>query len=289
MRNLSFFVLLFCAFAANSCAQDRIYWAPANSETIPLEPASLHAGRVYYPATGGGGMHVQIDSRYPVTVAMAWADEWNAAMRDPQAPANFSFLCLKEHVTSAIYECQLPSARPMIITFRDERKPERPVVSTIGVILGPGVRQFISPNNLHIQYYNCIQPEFHWRRILDEKYQITPAPKVYSLMTPDHDGQELSVKIKSPIPLTVALLPSHLADQVYDKTVTLPDALDQTGCKERGVQSMSFNCTFNVANGTQTLLILPDIDFSGHKKANVEVNTVKCVEHCELLSPPPNP
>jgi hypothetical protein len=107
-------------------------------------------------------------------------------------------------------------------------------------------------------------------------------------MTPDHDDQELSVKIKSPIPLTIALLPSHLADQVYDKTVSLTDALDQTGCKERGVQSMSFNCSFNVANGTQTLLILPDITFSGHKKANVEVNTVKCVDHCELL-PPPNP
>jgi hypothetical protein len=52
---------------------------------------------------------------------------------------------------------------------------------------------------------------------------------------------------------------------------------------------MSFHCSFNVANGTQTLLILPDIDFSGHKKANVEVETEKCVDHCELLPPPPNP
>ncbi len=52
---------------------------------------------------------------------------------------------------------------------------------------------------------------------------------------------------------------------------------------------MSFNCSFNVANGTQTLLILPDITFSGHKKANVEVNTVKCAEHCYLLNPPANP
>ena len=89
----------------------------------------------------------------------------------------------------------------------------------------------MSPNDLHIQYFSYVQPEFHWRRILDEKYQITTAPKVYSLMTPDHDGQELSVKIKSPIPLTVALLPSHLADQVYDKSVTLNEALNQTGCK----------------------------------------------------------
>ena len=296
MRKISLFAaLLVCALAA-SAQDNRVFdWTPANSETIPMEPASLHAGRVYHPAAGGGNMHVGIESRYPLTVAMVWADEWNAAMQHPDAPVNFSFLCVKEHVTSTLYECHLPSERPMIITFRDERRPEKPVVSTIGVILGPDVRRFISPNDLHIQYYswscvdNCILPEFHWRRILNEKYEVTPAPKVYSLMTPDHDGQELSVKIKSPIPLTIALLPSHLADQVYDKTVTLTDALGQTGCKERGVQSMSFNCTFNVANGSQTLLILPDISFSGHKKANVEVNTVKCVDHCELLNPPPNP
>jgi len=289
MRHSAIIGAVLCTLATLTFGQNRVFdWTPANSETIPLEPASLHAGRVYYPAVGGGDMHVQIDSRYSVTVAMAWADEWNAAMQHPQAAANLHFLCVKEHVISTIYECHLPSERPMIITFRDERKPEKPVVTAIGAILGPGVRQFISPNDLHIQYYNCIQPEFHWRRILDEKYQITLVPKAYSLMTPDHDGQELSVKIKSPIPLTVALLPSHLADQVYNKTVTLADALDKTGCKERGVQSMSFNCTFDVANGTQTLLILPDIDVSGHKKANVEVDTVKCVEHCEYLNLPPN-
>jgi hypothetical protein len=290
MRNLSIFAaLLLCALAASSSAQNRTIWIAANSETIPLEPASLHAGQVYFPPVGGGDMHVKIDSRYPVTVAMTWADEWNAAVRSPGAPADFSFLCVKEHVTSAIYECHLPSERRMVITFRDERRPEKPVLSTIGAILGPGVRQFISPNDLHVQYYRCLQPEFQWRRILNEKYQITTVPKVYSLMTPDHDGQELSLKIKSPIPLTVALLPSHLADQVYDKTIALTDALDQTGCKERGVQSMSFNCTFNVANGTQTLLILPDTDFHGKKKATVEASTVKCVEHCELLSAPANP
>ena len=183
----------------------------------------------------------------------------------------------------------------MLITFRDERRLEKPTVATIGLILEPRVQQFIPASGVHIQYYawncvnNCVQPCFEWRRILGEKYQITSMPKVYSLMTPDHDGQELNVKIKSPIPLTVALLPSHLADQVYDKTVSLADALDKTGCKERGVQSMSFHCSFNVANGTQTLLILPDIEFPGHKKADVEVETVKCVDHCELLDPQPNP
>jgi hypothetical protein len=298
MKHLSISAaLLVCVFAASASAQDnRVFnWTPANSETIPMEPASLHAGRIYHPEAGGGNLHVGIESRYPVTVAMAWADEWNAAMQNPSAPVNFEFLCIKEHVTNTVYECHLPSERPMIITFHDERRPQKPVIATIGVILGPGARQFIPTDNVHIQYYswncvdNCVLPCFEWRRILNEKYDVTPVPKVYSLMTPDHDDQKLSVKIKSPIPLTVALLPSHLADQVYDKTVSLTDALDQTGCKERGVQKMSFNCSFNVANGTQTLLVLPDITFSGHKKANVEVNTVKCVRNCDLLPPPPNP
>jgi hypothetical protein len=292
----AFAALLLCAFATVASAQDnRVFdWTPANSETIPLEPASLHAGRTYRPAAGGGGMHVNIESRYPVTVAMTWADQFNAAMQHPDAPVDFEFLCIREHVTSAIYECHMPSERPMVITFRDERRPEKPVITAIGAVLGPGARQFISPNDLHIQYFswtcvnNCVQPYFEWRRILDEKYDVTAVPKVYSLMTPDHDGQELNVKIKSSIPLTVALLPSHLADQAYDKTISLTDALDQTACKERGVQSMSFHCSFNVANGTQTLFILPDTGFSGHKKANIEVNTVKCVNHCELL-PPVNP
>ncbi len=297
MRSLSIFAVLLCACAAFTHAQDnRIFdWTPANNETIPMEPASLHAGRTYRPAAGGGNMHVQIDSRYPVTVAMVWADEWNNAMQHPDAPMNFSPICVKEHVVSATYECHLPSERPMVITFHDERRPEKPVVSTIAVILGPGVRQFISPNDIHIQYYawncvdSCILPEFRWRRIVNEKYDVTQAPKVYSLMTPDHDGQELSVKIKSSVPLTIAILPSHLADQFYDRTISLTDALSQTECKERGVQKLGFNCTFNVANGPQTLVVLPDVNFSGNKKANVEIETVKCVEHCELRTPSPNP
>ena len=295
MRKSCLFAALFCACAVLTFGQDnRVFnWTPANNETIPMEPASLHAGRTYRPAAGGGDMHIQIEARYPVTVAMTWADEWNNSMQHPDAPVNFSFICVREHVVSGIYECHLPSERPMIITFQDERKPEKPVISTIGVILGPGVRQFISPNDLHIQYYawncvdNCVLPEFRWRRIVDEKYEITQAPKVYTLMTPDHDGQELSVKVKSPVPLTIAILPSQFANQFYDRSISLSDALNQTGCKERGVQKLGFNCTFNVANGPQTLLVLPDINFGGKKKADVEIETVKCVDHCELLPPPP--
>src|ERR1700745_696932 len=36
----------------------------------------------------------------------------SVAMQHPDAPVNFDFLCVKEHVTSAIYECHPPSERP---------------------------------------------------------------------------------------------------------------------------------------------------------------------------------
>jgi hypothetical protein len=78
MRKFSCFAaLVVSAFALASSAQDnRVFdWTPANTETIPMEPASWHARRIYRPAAGGGNMHVVVEAQDPVTVAMAWADE----------------------------------------------------------------------------------------------------------------------------------------------------------------------------------------------------------------------
>ena len=81
MRNFSIFAaLLLSGFAALSCAQDRVFdWTPANSETIPMEPASLHAGRVYHPAAGGGNMHIGIEARIPSP--LPWSGPTNGTPR----------------------------------------------------------------------------------------------------------------------------------------------------------------------------------------------------------------
>jgi uncharacterized protein YuzB (UPF0349 family) len=44
---------------------------------------------------------------------------------------------------------------------------------------------------------------------------------------------------------------------------------------------MEFDCLFNLADGPQSLLIYPNVK-SG-KKAEIDVQTYKCVENCELL------
>jgi len=211
-------------------------------------------------------MHVIIQAKQPVTVAMVNTESWNTAQQHPEVWGNMAFRCLREHVTSTTYECHLPPREATTLVIHDERTPERAIVRGIGAILSQsGTRVFMSPNDVQITYHswscvaNCIQPEYGWVRLVKEKYEL------------------------SPVPMTLAVLPSAAADQVYDKPEQLSSALAQTSCKQRGVQSMEFDCLFNVADGPQSLLIIPDI--KSHKKAEIDVQTFKCVEHCELLVP----
>ena len=283
--------LVLLSLGTLSLAQDKVFdWVRASDEVSQLDPADYHAGRVYRPGADGGGMHVDIQARRPVTIAMAFASDWNAWQQHPESQAAPEFRCLREHVTSTTYECHLPPSRPMVLLIRDERTADRAVLTGIGVVLGHSARQFISPNEVMVTYYswtcvqNCIQPEFQWFSLVKEKYELTSVPKIYSLLTPERDGQQVNVRVKAPIPMTIALLPSELADQVYDNPATLASALSKTSCKQRGVQSLSFDCTVNLADGRQSLVVVPDTARIPHKKAEIQLQTVKCAANCDLLN-----
>jgi hypothetical protein len=286
--------LLACAMAGSASAQDRVFdWTQDTTESVQLDPSDYQAGRVYHAGREGGNMHVGIEAKKPVTVAMVWSDAWTAAQLHPETISRLEWLCLHEHVVSEIYECHLPSDRPMILVIRDERRSDRPMgFNPFYNIMYHGPRRFVSPSELAITYFRwdcvqyCVQPEYRWFQVVKEKYDLTSTPKVYSLLTPERDGQPLSLKIKAPVPMTIAVLPSQVADQVYDHPDTLSEALSKTNCKQRGIQSMSFDCTISLADGPQSLVVMPASSFSGHKKAEVELQAVKCVEHCELLNPP---
>jgi hypothetical protein len=292
MRTPLLLATLACTLVGSAWAQQlppRTFdWVRASDEVVQLDPADYHTGRVYRPGPDGGNMHVIIQAKRPVTLAMTGAEEWNAAQTNPEAWGNLEYRCMREHVTSTTYECHLPPSRAMVLVIHDERTPDRAIVQGIGAILGKGgARAFISPNDVQITYHswscvaNCIQPEFQWVRLVKEKYELSAVPKLYSILTPEQDGQKLWMKIKAPVPMTLAVMPSGAADQVYDKPDQLGAALAQTSCKQRGVQSMEFDCLFNLAEGPQSLLIVPDL--KSHKKVEIDVQTYKCVANCELL------
>lgn len=266
-------------------------WVRASDEIVQLDPADYHTGRVYRPGPDGGNMHVIIQAKRPVTLAMTWTEDWNAAQQHPETWGSLEYRCLREHVTSTTYECHLPPGRSMVLLIHDERTPDRAILTGIGVILGKnGARQLISPNDVDITYHswscvaNCIQPEFDWVKLVKEKYELSSVPKLYSILIPEHDGQKLWMKIKAPMPMTLAVMPSAMADKVYEKLDDLGAVVAQTSCKQRGVQTMEFNCLFNLADGPQSLLVVPTGPLKSHKKAEIEVQTFKCVANCDLMT-----
>lgn len=291
MRATLFLLILTAAMAGVSVGQQKTFdWTKANDETIQLDPGDYHTGRVYRPGPDGGNIHVDISAKQPITITMTWIEDWNASLNNPQATANLQFRCTQEHVVSTTYTCHLPGGRPMVLLVRDERTADRALMTGIGAIVGKtSARQFVAPNDVHVQYYswtcvqNCIQPEFQWFRLVKEKYEITSRPKMYNVLTPERDGQQVNLRIKSPVPMTVAVVPQQFADQIYDNPDTLSSVLAKTQCKQRGIQSLSFDCKFNVADGPQSIVVAAEGGAPKHKKAEVELQTVKCVANC-----PPN-
>jgi hypothetical protein len=292
MNKLLWLASFLFSFAALTAAQDKVFdWVHASDEAAQLDPLDYHAGRVYTPGSQGGNLRVDIQADLPVTIALALSDEWNASLQHPEMPRHLDFICMREHVVQTTYECHLPDARPMVLLIRDERRPDRAIVQGIGAVIGHGARRFVSPNDLKITYYqwdcvqNCIQPEFQWSVLVKEKYELSAGPKVYSLLTPERDGQPVWIHVKAPVPMTIALLPSAIADKIYDDPSTLPSALESTSCKQRGVQSLNFSCKVNLGDGRQSLVVLPEPRGSvPHKKAEIEMQSLQCNEHCDLLN-----
>ena len=305
-----------CAVSLPSFGQQRVFnWLPANDESVRLDPANYHSGRTYHPGPNGGNMHVDIKAQQPVTIFLANADAWTQALQHPENIAGLSQVCLREQVVETTYVCELPP-EAMTLVIRDDRDtPDHAVFAGLGAVLDPNngvvdpnnkvgrtvgiglttvlrarasaTRHFVSPNDVHIQYYrwdcvqNCIQPEYQWIEQVKEKYELTSILKVYGGFAPDHDGTQVSIKVKSPVPMVIAMLPSQTADQLHAQPGALESALEKNACQQRGVQSLQFQCTFNAADGPQSLIAVPEATSNvPHKKAEIQMQAVKCIANC---------
>src|SRR5260370_6124977 len=265
MRNTKtpfvFAILWMCALAAPSFAQqpERVFnWQPGNDESVRLDPANYHAGQTYNASENGGNMQVDIKSELPVTIFLVHTEEWNAALQHPEGLNNLQHLCAREHVVDTRYSCFVPPVS-MTLIIRDERNsPDQAVFAGLGAVLdtenkteravGEGItaiftgqgsaatRRFKAPNDVHILYFrwlcveNCIQPEFQWTWQVKEKYQLTSFLKVYGGFTPDHDAAQVSIKIKSPVPMVAAIVPSDISNQLHAKPAMFEPALEENTC-----------------------------------------------------------
>jgi hypothetical protein len=296
----------------SAAQQEKIFdWRPVNDESVRLDPAYYHSGRTYRPGPNGGNIHVDVRAQRPVTIFLVDAEAWNRALQRPDTIINLTQFCTREHVVEATYVCELPPAA-MTLVVRDERySPDAAVFAGLGAVLsgndrvdraigtdvataltgsGSANRRFYAPNDVHVQYYswvcveNCIQPEFEWISQIKEKYELSSFLKVYGGFMPDHDKAQVSIKVKSPVPMIVAMLPSEVADKLHSNPDALETALEKHSCQQRGVQKLEFQCTFDIADGPQSLLVTPEASSNvPHKKAEVQMLAVKCVANCQLI------
>jgi hypothetical protein len=291
-------------------------WVRAENETVRLDPANYYTSHTYRPGPQGGNMQVDIDAKDPITIAMVDPSQWFEATDHPNAARNLSnidYSCVQQHAVRARYTCHMRGFWAQVLVIRDEREAEHNhdgdgsrssntspsasarviPVSVAGASLsnGDAGRQFTAPNDVRIQYYSwscvqsCDQPDFGWVQQVKEKYELTKVLKLFSGLAADHDGTQVSIKVKSPVPLAVAVLPASVAGQLYGKPDMFESAVAGSACQQRGVQSSAFQCTFNVADGAQSLVLLPEagVSIPNHKKAEVEVQSLKCIDNCANL------
>jgi hypothetical protein len=309
-------LLLAGTCCGTAAAQDRVFnWLPANQENVRLDPANYHTARTYHPSSPGATNHVDIKAQQPVTIFMATEADWNAVLQNPLNFGQLRRYCVQEHVVAITYVCEMP-LQPMTLVVLDDRREssgsgqlafagvgavldqgtteaERRLAGGIAAILAAKAaapRHFVAPNDVHIQYYrwdcveNCVQPEIEWTCQVKEKYKLSPFLKVYGGFAADHDGEQVSIRIKAPTPMLVAMIPSAVANQLHARPEMLEPALAKSACQQRGVQSLQFGCTFDVNDGPQSLIVVPEAGTNVPKKnTEIEMQAARCVANCGLL------
>ncbi|HVH85365.1 MAG TPA: hypothetical protein VM912_01480, partial [Terriglobales bacterium] len=271
-------------------------WVRDTDEVVRLAPGLRQKTHLYNPGQGGS-IKLELTSQRPVTVAIVRQREWDSATQDPQSMYRaevmdqLQYICVQEHVVNTTYSCNLPASDDqMALVIRDERVLDREVISSIEGALGVprDADNFGRSNEVRLQYYrwgcvqNCYPPEFRGIRLAKEKFEPNIL-KTYSLPLPEHDGEQVDVKIKSSVPMLVAVVPSDIAQQLYGKPDMLESAVEGGICQQRAAQSVNFGCQLKANGAAQSLIVAPEPSAGIPKKGKteIELKSVKCVANCK--------
>jgi hypothetical protein len=336
-------------------------WVPTEAFVHRLDPGEFFHGDQVEFATQNVRFHYRLAARWPVTVAVVPARDWNDALahRFGTNLDNLKYYCIERHVVSPItFDCNIGFANaPLFLVVLDERPPlpadrytpstgqngavqnpsqlpsqaaTRPVpmppkagqpatqqqaqqpgpvertlaetrittgpntaqpviVAFAGGTAGSSARPFLAPNEIRRLGYEwrcvdaCDQPDYAWASQLNESYTPTNGVRLYgAAVIPDHDGEQISIRVKSPVPMAVAMVRAKGAGRVYNAPDGFESIIGNSSCSQRGVQDSTFNCSFNLADGPQALVLVPEsgADIPPHKKVEVALQAFRCVDNC---------
>jgi hypothetical protein len=277
--------------AALAAGQQKSYdWIPQSPESFRIGPG-YHSGVAVYNPHGWEAIHVRLDiaAREPVSVGVVPLEDWNNAVRNPGQVSRLDYACLTEGVTHISYSCNFyASNTSRVVVVRDSRNTERPIVTGIAAPFVHEGLNALFANNVSVTPYHweCVSncdlpdpPQFAWVNLRHEKYEITPALKSYGPFTPERDDK-MRIYVKSQVPMTVAVITSSQADELYANREQAREILSRSACKQYGVQSSIFDCTFQKDNGALQVVLLPEVEIKKKKKAEITISTVQCVANC---------
>ena len=272
--------------------QQKAYdWVPQNPQNFRIGPG-YHSGVAVYNPHGWEAIHVRLDvaARQPVSVGVVRLEDWNQAIRNPNQISRLDYACLTEGVTRISFSCNFyASDVSRVVVVRDARSTERPIVSGIAApFVRFGMNELFA-NDVRITtfHWQCMSncdlpdpPQFAWVDLRREKYEITPAFKSYGPFVPERADDQMRIRVKAQVPMTVAVVPSNLADELYAHRERAREILSRSTCKQYGIQSSSFDCTFQKDDGALQVVLLPEVEVRKKKKAEITISTVKCVANC---------
>jgi hypothetical protein len=288
--------LVFCVLAlsaATSAAQQKSYdWIAQSPNSFRIGPG-YHSGVAVYNPHGWEAIHVRLDiaARHPVSVGVVRLEDWNNAVHNPEQLARLDYACLTEGVTHISYSCNFyASYTSRVVVVRDVRGTERPVVTGAAApFVRYGVNELFA-NDVQVTPYNwgCVSycdlpdpPQFAWVDVRKEKFEVTAALKSYGPFTAERDDEKMRVRVKSPFPVTAALVSASQADELYAHPEQAREILSKSACKQYGVQSSTFDCTLQKEDGAVQVVLLPEVAITKKKKAEITISEVQCVANCQ--------
>jgi len=181
----------------------------------------------------------------------------------------------------------LPVAQRVDHVVKQQSTQSTPVVTTASA--NPVPRPFLAPNDIRILPYHwkcvdaCDQPDYQWQTQVDDKYYPSNVLLVYGgVVLPDHDSEQVSIRVKSPVPMAVAMVRAKAAGRLYGQPDQFEPTVENSSCAQRGVQESTLQCTFNLTDGPQSLVLLPEAgaEIPPRKKVEVYVQSMQCVDNC---------
>jgi hypothetical protein len=273
VRKLILTLLLLSSFAAAK----EMGWVATNRQNYRLEPGRWQAAGNYGP----GPIHVNIGVRATsgINLGMVAAKDWERGRRT-------NMQCQAHGLVSSTFTCDLEAEELMVLVMQDQRLPGDAIATAITSGLKRATEQLVSSNTVTLSSleWGCVggcHPSYSWVNVTKEKFDLYPIAKTYGPITPEHEGNQVRVKMKSKVPMLLALLPVAAADRLRANPAEAEALLSGAPCKQRAVQKADLTCQLNLKDGIQQVVLMaePGIEVK-KKKVEVEITMVRCVANC---------